>query len=255
MRQTIVILHCMFEALRNVRGSNGLGYISMNPFILVREMATVDDEDEIEEALSQDEWAEVLITIEALPKDTSRDLAHYHRARWLFQLLYRAFLRRDEAAQLKMGNFIESADGWDLKFIGKGQKKARIVATTKLMGELRVYRLFHGLPAFPSPGEDRPALLSVNGKDQPVGDQLIYLICKEIFQATADRIETTKPASAAYLRKASPHWMRHTGITHSLEEGIDPRYVQAQARHASLSTTARYDHKERKRWREQLERV
>jgi site-specific recombinase XerD len=44
--------------------------------------------------------------------------------------------------------------------------------------------------------------------------------------------------------------MRHTGVSHSMEMGVDPRYVQAQARHSSLNITARYDHKKRQAWRD-----
>ena len=35
-----------------------------------------------------------------------------------------------------------------------------------------------------------------------------------------------------------------------MEMGVDPRYVQAQARHSSLHITARYDHKKRQAWRD-----
>ncbi|WP_337166101.1 site-specific integrase, partial [Vibrio fluvialis] len=160
------------------------------------------------------------------------------------------FLRREEAANLKMGNFIASPQGWSLRFVGKGDKWSTIIVTSKLMDELKVYRTSLGLPALPSPGESRPAIMAVTGVDKGVTGQAIYLICKEIFGWAADLIEGSDNAAAARLRQSSPHWMRHTGVSHSMEMGVDPRYVQAQARHSSLNITARYDHKKRQAWRD-----
>lgn len=253
MRQAIVILHGMFEALRNVPDEDGGSYIRMNPWVLVRDAATGEEDDEIEEALTFEEWDAVQQTIEGLPRETARDRAHYARTRWIFQLLYRAFLRREEASVLLMGSFENGPDGWRIKLLGKGRKIARIVASRKLMAELTVYRQFLGLPPLPAPGEDRPAILAVIGKEKPISDQAIYAICTTIFRMTADRLAETDAAAAARLRCATPHWMRHTGISHAMERGVDPRYVQAQARHSSLKVTARYDHKEKRRWRDQLE--
>jgi integrase len=253
MRQAIVILHGMFEALRNVPDEDGGSYIRMNPWVLVRDAATGEEDDEIEEALTFEEWDAVQQTIENLPRETARDRAHYARTRWIFQLLYRAFLRREEASALLMGSFENGPDGWRIKLLGKGRKIARIVASRKLIAELTAYRQFLGLPPLPAPGEDRPAILAVIGKEKPISDQAIYAICTTIFRMTADRLAETDAAAAARLRCATPHWMRHTGISHAMERGVDPRYVQAQARHSSLNVTARYDHKEKRRWRDQLE--
>ena len=66
------------------------------------------------------------------------------------------------------------------------------------------------------------------------------MLCKVIFDKAANRMETDDPAAAARLRQATPHWMRHTGVTHAMESGASPRYVQAQARHSSLNVTAKY---------------
>jgi site-specific recombinase XerD len=80
-----------------------------------------------------------------------------------------------------------------------------------------------------------------------------------IFDQAANRMETDDPAAAAAaasrLRQATPHWMRHTGVTHAMESGASPRYVQAQARHSSLNVTAKYDHQVRRAWRADLERM
>lgn len=255
-KHCITVLHKMFDALRNLRATGNLPYCLFNPLVLAHNgISGAIQDDEIEEALTPEEWEAVQAAVEDLPRATARDIKHYHRARWLMQLLYRAFLRRDEAARLTMGAFEPSADGWNIRLIGKGAKKAKIVATNKLLAELKVYRMSLGLPPLPSLGESRPAILAVTGKDKGVTDQAVYLLCKVIFQKAADMIEDQSPQGAQRLRRATPHWMRHTGVTHALESGANPRYVQAQARHSSLNVTARYDHKARKAWRLDMERM
>lgn len=43
--------------------------------------------------------------------------------------------------------------------------------------------------------------------------------------------------AAQRLLMASPHWMRHTGVSHTMEAGVDTQYEQAQARHSMLIST------------------
>lgn len=256
MKHAITVLHKMFSALRELKGPGGQPYCMFTPTTLAHKgIAGKKKNDEIEEAMTELEWEAVLSTIEELPRETERDLKHYHRARWVIQLLYRTFLRRDEAAHLTMGSFEPSSAGWNIRVFGKGNTEITIVATHKLMEELKVYRTSLALPSLPYPGEVRPAILAVTGKDKGVSAQAIYLLCTEIFKRTAERLKDTDPRAAMRLNKASPHWMRHTGISHAMEAGVNPRYVQAQARHSSLNVTARYDHKARKAWRQDLDRV
>lgn len=256
VRHSITVLHKMFEGLRNLRTSGNAPYCLFNPVVLAHEaVAGTSQDDEVEEALTQEEWEVVQTAVESLPRGTPRNQKHYHRARWLINLLYRTFLRRDEAAQLTMGAFEPSSDGWNLRLVGKGGKKAKIIATNQLIEELKVYRTSLGLSPLPRVGETRPAIMAVTGKDKSVTAQALYLLCKVIFQKAADLIEEQSPLSAQRLRQASPHWMRHTGVSHAMEAGVNPRYVQAQARHSSLNVTARYDHKTRRSWRQDLEKI
>lgn len=55
-------------------------------------------------------------------------------------------------------------------------------------------------------------------------------------------MDTDSPALAAKLRRASPHWMRHTHATHALARGAELTTVRDNLRHASISTTSIYLH-------------
>lgn len=252
----ISVLHKMFDALRELRDGRDQPFCRFNPLRLAHKGTLgAQSEDPIEQALTSAEWDAVQSAIENLPRNSNREKKHYHRARWTMQLLYRAFLRRDEAAQLRMGNFVPTVDGWEIALVGKGNKKARIIAPNKLIEELKVYRLSLGLDPLPCFGETRPAILALTGREKGLSAQAIYLLCNELFERAALRLDASDPHGAARLRQATPHWMRHTGISHAMDIGVNPRHVQAQARHSSLKTTAKYDHKARLSWRRDLEKI
>jgi site-specific recombinase XerD len=65
---------------------------------------------------------------------------------------------------------------------------------------------------------------------------------KRFFLKAAELIGQETPATAEKLRKASPHWMRHTHATHALARGAELTVVRDNLRHASLSTTSIYLH-------------
>lgn len=255
LKHAMSILQKMFSNFRNRLGRDRQPFCAINPFESVSKVKPKKrDEDLTYKALTDEEWEAVLAAIEDLPRQTDRDRQHYHRARWIMQLLYRAFLRRNEAATLTMDCFIPGPDGWELKVVGKGSDK-RIIATTALMDELRLYRTSLGMSPYPLPNETTPAIMAVTGKERGVTAQAIYLICKVIYDKAADLIEPTNGHSALRLRTMSPHSMRHTGVSHSMDAGVNPRHVQAQARHASLTMTARYDHKGKRAWREDFDKL
>jgi site-specific recombinase XerD len=255
MKRTITVLHAFFEAARNLRGAGNEPYCKFNPMVSAYKGMSTSSKSELEEYLTTEELNAVFAAIEDLPKENDRDLAHYHRVRWILNLLRYSYLRRSEAVNLKMSNFESSTDGWNIRIrSGKGDKDALIICPEVLLNELKIYRQSLGLAPYPVYGDDRPAIVAIIGDEsQHMSVDAIYAICKVIFQLAADKMESVDPRAASRLRQASPHWMRHTGISHEMERGVNPRYVQAQARHSSLTTTAKYDHKDRKNWRRELE--
>lgn len=260
------VLRRLYDSLVHYVGPDGLPYCKRNPFHDVH-VGVEKKDDLVEKALTEDEWEAILDAIERLPQNTARQRMHYHRARWVFNLLYRSFLRRDEAVNLLMKDFFHDGKGWLIRVLGKGSKRANIIATKRLMEELAIYRRSLGLSDLPSANDKYPAILPVTGwkpgvgtpPEDPLSNQVLYTLCVEIFRHTAgvlEELSATRPElkhSAIRLAKATPHWMRHTGISHAMEGNVSPRYVQAQARHSSLKITARYDHKRREAWRDELD--
>jgi site-specific recombinase XerD len=67
----------------------------------------------------------------------------------------------------------------------------------------------------------------------------VWSLMKRFFTTVATAIEKDAPATAEKLRKASPHWMRHT---HALACGAELTTVRDNLRHASVATTSIYLH-------------
>ena len=65
---------------------------------------------------------------------------------------------------------------------------------------------------------------------------------KRFFETAATVVENGSPALAEKLRRATPHWMRHTHATHALEGGADLTTVRDNLRHSSVATTSMYLH-------------
>ena len=190
-------------------------------------------------------WQSVLDFIETLPQATQREKQHYERVRWLFRFLYGASLRASEVAQAKSGHLAQRRGKWWLHVVGKGGVEGDVPMSDELMADLARYRQFHGLPAVPTALEDTPLVMSVAGRtDRFLTPTAIYLVVKEVFRRAADAIESANHASAATLRRASTHWLRHTSATHQADAGNDIRFIQKNLRHASIETTAIYLHAE-----------
>jgi site-specific recombinase XerD len=65
---------------------------------------------------------------------------------------------------------------------------------------------------------------------------------RRFFLQAADVIQAEQPVTAEKLRRASPHWMRHSHASHALARGADLTSVRDNLRHASIATTSVYLH-------------
>ena len=242
VRLAVRVLHRMFEAMRNVL-VQGNPIIKINPLRLVNLPSKKSSPNYEGKALTAAEMDEVLAAIEVMPRDTKRELARYHRIRWVIAVLYRSWIRRSAFAALSMRDFERMSGHWRVKIRTKGGGDEYIVVTDHLINELITYRRSLGMTDLPAADDRRPVFQALGGSVKPMTDQTVYNVVTEFAELVADGVED--PVMSARIRAATPHTFRHTAITHALEAGIDPRYVQAQATHSSLTVTANYDHKDK----------
>lgn len=141
---------------------------------------------------------------------------------------------------LKLPTVEVDTDGcWTLLVSGKGRKFRSIPLPPMCVSVLQAYRQLRGLLPQPESGE-RVALIHglKGGSLQSSG---LYDEVKAIFEMAAATLEPTDPTSAATLRRASPHWLRHAyARTLVVDRQVPLTAAQALLGHASIQTTAGY---------------
>jgi site-specific recombinase XerD len=147
------------------------------------------------------------------------------RNRALFELVYSAGLRAQEAVDLTLGDVDFEQEL--VRVRGKGRKERVVPLGEEAAYRLRLY-LENGRPALVHGARDS-LFLSVRGQ----------------------------PLDTSTLRRLlpNPHRLRHAFATHLLEGGADLRTIQELLGHSSLSTTQVYSHVDAKRLRKVYDRT
>lgn len=249
--QAVAILSALFSFLVRV------GYLEKNPMAIVRDSARGSRQraERITRLLSHEEWDYVQQFIDALPETSAIARGRKERIRFMFSFLYLLVPRLGDLANHTMGSFEQNARGkWHWKVIGKGGKKALLPVNKKMLFALGQYRVSLGLPALPLPKETMPLVPDLQHLDQGLSANRIYRIVKWVFEKTAAHVEEHDKTAAANLKRASTHWLRHTGASHALDAGVDLRNVSKMLRHADLQTTSIYTHSEDKHWEDDMEK-
>ena len=250
INQSLVILGSAFSYW------TAAGYLKGNPMALVnkkRLSQQIRTSKTVERYLEKDLWSYLWQFITSLPHNTAKQCKHAERIRFVFALLYLQSPRVSEVASHTMGDFVELRGRWWWNITGKGNKTERIPVKTDMLKALARYRRHLGLSPLPQPDEATPLVCSLNGT-AAISSDMVYRIVKQTCAAAADDLALVSPQKAAWLKRASTHWMRHTSLTHQAENGVDLRYLQASARHASIETTQRYLHTEEERWHDAIDK-
>jgi len=250
IRQALVIINSLLTYLVQA------GYLTANPLALMRRRTQFNPttpKNSVERFLDQESWQMVLDQIDSLPRDLKRQQAHYQRVKFLFTLLYLMGPRVSELSNHTMGSFLESRGSWWWQVTGKGNKTARIPVSDEMLKALMDYRTYLKKPILPTVNDQTPLALNLGG-NKGISANMIYRIVKQVMLDTAERVAESAPHKAEKLRLASTHWLRHTSITHQADAGIELRYLNKNARHAKLETTAIYLHSEDAAWHEAMQK-
>ncbi|WP_227369645.1 tyrosine-type recombinase/integrase [Halomonas sp. M20] len=250
-RQSLIILQGLFSWLVEA------GWVAHNPFRLMRDKRRRLDnrQEEIERYLERPLWDWLWQWLNRPLEESASSRAHFlwRRRRLIFGFAYLLAPRISEMASARMGDFFCREGRWWWRVIGKGDKLASIPVPADMLTLLGEWREHLGLTALPEADESGSVLRGLNGK-RSLGDNQLYRLIKMSFKEAAQEIEIDEGGAvfAQTLRKATPHWLRHTAITHQAQAGIELRYLAKTARHSRLDTTARYLHTEADEWQRQL---
>lgn len=191
------------------------------------------------------ELDEIHATLDAL--NAAKDSKHTNdyqiiRARYIILLLFFTGLRIAEAANHRMGHFIQRENNWFLRITGKGKKLREIPIPDELLYALAEFRNAVGL-ASPQPRfREKTPLIPMENLKQPISCRRIDQIIRWAFNLGAARFEPDEPRKASKLRQASAHWLRHSYVTYLLESGASLKVAQENAGHSDIGTTMHYCH-------------
>lgn len=249
------------------------GYIGRDPTALLksRKAKRLDKT----RTVDLDIFAEALAGMEAHvgPANTASRL--YRRDRFVLIALRELGLRASELVGGVMGAITRLSDPasrksyWIIKVsdeTAKGGNGRTVPFTKEALDALIAYRVEFGLAPLPAPGERTPLLLSPRTTPLRRGEHIItsrpdlrflgqwgsvatrhglYRIVKARLGAAALALEARGELDAAdRLRRASPHWLRHTFATAALLRGHDIRHVAAALGHSNVRTTMDYTEQE-----------
>jgi site-specific recombinase XerD len=203
------------------------------------------------------EWTWIRTVADALEWSHGWSAPAAQRLRFTLDFGYACGLRGGELVGQTLGQIQTDARGdhW-LALVGKGGKSGRVALPSLARDALDTYLVQRGLPTTRSRWDpSTPILASLAEDNAAITAARMRVVLRGFFETAARALHTDSPATAQKLRRASPHWLRHTHATHALDGGAELVTVRDNLRHASISTTSTYLHGDDAKRASQMESV
>jgi site-specific recombinase XerD len=221
-------------------------YVYANPIALIRQKSKFIRKQQSKpkiRRLSELQWQTVIKTAQKMAEQ--KPIAH-ERTLFIMTALYAMYLRISELAASKrwaptMNHFYrDHAKSWWFTTVGKGNKERQIAVSDEMLGALRRYRKYLGLPLLPSPADQTPLLPKAKGKGPITSTTYIRDIVQGCFDEAIWQLKNENYfEEAESLMEATVHWLRHTGISDDVKRR--PReHVRDDAGHSSSAITDKY---------------
>lgn len=219
-------------------------YVLANPFagIKVRGRTRVTPLNTAR-GFTEGEWALVRAIAEGLEWSYGWSDPAAQRLRFLLDFAYATGLRAGELVSATLGDIrvSEHGDHW-LHLVGKGSRPGKVAVPPLARTALDQYLGQRRLPVTWTRWDPTTPLLASLEQDSTtsITGTRLWHVMRRFFRQAADVIGTDHPVVAEKLRRASPHWTRHTHATHALARGAELTTVRDNLRHASIATTSIY---------------
>lgn len=207
-------------------------------------------------AFTTGEWELVRTLADGLEWSHGWTVPAAQRLRFLLDFGYGTGLRASELVGVTLGG-IETGprgDRW-LHLTGKGAKPGKVALPPLARHALDQYLVQRGLPVTLARWKPDTPLLGNLEEPGGISTPRLREVLRRFFQAAAESIQAEHPALAGKLRRATPHWMRHTHATQALALGATLTTVRDNLRHASITTTSIYLHDDEVQRTRQLEQA
>ena len=218
-------------------------YVLANPFAGVKVRGTRPASLDTARVFSAGEWNLLRTVAEGLEWSYGWTPSAAQRLRFVLDFGYASGLRAGELVGARLGDIETDAlgDHW-LKVVGKGAKAGKVVLPPLAQVALDRYLVQRGLPVTPSRWRPGTPIIASLDDEAGITATRLWSIVKRFFAGAAAVVEEGSPPTAAKLRRATPHWMRHTHATHALDSGAELTTVRDNLRHSSIATTSMYLH-------------
>lgn len=143
------------------------------------------------------------------------------RNKLLIRFLYLSGARVSEASGLRWRDLKSAGDRGQVTLFGKGGKTRILALPADLFKQLMAFR--------GDVGADAPVFASRQGGGSLKPNQIRNIIARAGKRAGIEG-------------NVSPHWLRHSHASHSLDRGAPIQLVQSTLGHASVATTSKYLH-------------
>lgn len=251
-RQSLVILNGLFEYLAEE------GYLISNPMPRKQRGRLTRSEKwrGPERHLPREAWEFALRILEELPAVTRHQQLRKARLKFLLMSTYIFGARVSEIAGHHAGSLIKTGSRWEWHVRGKGSKVADVPVPDEFIMLFKDYRTFQGLSPLPSPGEETYLIPNLIGewkgdaktKAAGIKPGRVYRIVTAFFRTHVARAAAlAKREDAPLFSQVTTHWLRHTRITHLVEDDVPLQHVQVVSRHSSLDTVMLYNHESKAR--------
>src|SRR5260221_2913330 len=167
--------------------------------------------DELAQRILSETDAIRLVTLETNPRNHA-----------MLRLLYHAGLRVSELVNLKWEDVRETDKGAVLDVLGKGEKLRHVVITKSMYDELRT---LDGAYL----GKDRYVFQSRKGKAGTV----------PMDTRQVERMVLDAAKRAGIAGNVSPHWLRHSHVSHAIDNDTHITVLSTSVNHTNLNTTMR----------------
>ena len=229
----------MLSALRGVlKESSHSGQLGMEEYRLAVDVEPVRGESEPRgRDPSAAELRGLLEACARAPKESNHrqdSVARRRRDAAFLSLLYASGLRRAEAVALELGD-LDQISGQLRVRRGKGRKPRPVSLPASALPSLQDWLEFRGSepgPLFSAVLKNGRLVRDPQGQLQGLSGSAAWAICQE-------------RGRKAGIQPPAPHDLRRTWTGDLLEAGVDLATVQKMAGHASVSTTGRYDRRDR----------
>ncbi|WP_232427480.1 phage integrase family protein [Burkholderia ubonensis] len=234
----LTVLSALFRWLIEQR------YVLANPFASIKVRGVAKPGLDVTRGFTEGEWLLIRTIAEGLEWSYGWTSAAAQRLRFLLDFGYATGLRASELVGATLGDMRtdEHGDHW-LHLVGKGGKRGKVTLPRLARTALDQYLVQRGLPVTPARWNPAtPIVASLEEDGASIETTRLGRVLRRFFQLAADTIQDEQPATADKLRRASPHWLRHTHASHALARGAELITVRDNLRHASISTTSTYLH-------------